>query len=325
MTVESSEVTFAVASDIGYEKQTKMLVESICEQMPESNIVSFISEDAKNKMDDTYIEYFDKQTDLYIGKTPRSDYPLTNLTQSFILACEKYDSEFYVQLDSDTLLLNKLQLPDEVGSELLAKPTNLGSHYWASEESAEEWHQIYDLFDCSFPKRRLEGTFDGKEGLPVWNAGVIATKDPDFPEMWLDATVKILESNILGEECFYAEQLSLSVLATQRYEIEPLSVKQNYAQEYITVPSDVQLLHYGDPHFLPLFIAKPRTYKKINKHYNKNLPSTSTVLSRVLNIARGRARRHISRDKRLKFEDLSAKGLEIFPRKIQSTIKSIYG
>jgi hypothetical protein len=326
MTVSPSEVTFAVAADTGYHEQTRMLVESIRAEMPASQIVAFVPERSHEKMDSEMKGFFKDNSDVHSGSIPIPDYPLTALTKAFIIASEEYNSKYFLQVDSDILLLNQLELPSEPASEVLAKPTNLGSHYWASPDARDQWKELYSHFDADVPDQRLRGTFDGVRGFPIWNAGVIATTDKEFPRQWLERTREVLESGILGEDRFYAEQLSFSLLGTLEYDVTPLSVKQNYAQEYVFVPSDVQVFHYGDPAFLPFYIATPSTYVKMMGYWaGRYKPSISDGVRRCLNVIRGRGRRCLSRRRRLQIESLGAKTIGLAPDGIEKKIRSLYG
>jgi hypothetical protein len=79
---------------------------------------------------------------------------------------------------------------------------------------------------------------------PIFNSGVILTKNNDFPEKYLELSKKI--HGELPNKNYFSDMVSLSMLASE-YEVYELNPNYNFFQAYRPYPQEgTKIVHYID-------------------------------------------------------------------------------
>lgn len=246
---DETSVSFAITADSGeLQIQARLLVQSIRNIYSNAPILVFVPESSLPQMDDDVIDYFDSAGHLVTGKIPIPEYPISALIQAFVAAESRFDTEYLVALDTDTLVLDYLRVRGD--GDVWLRPVDVGAQYWASDDAWDAWSKIYRRLGYEPPGRSewLIASVDGRPTPPYWNSGVVITTDHSLPARWLEYT-KILyyEDKLpVSTREFFIDQLSLAI-AVRENTVSPLSERENYPLGgRLLLPSDVTVLHYGD-------------------------------------------------------------------------------
>ncbi len=149
-------------------------------------------------------------------------------------------------LDSDMLSLERWE-PETLlrGCAVAAKPADLGT--WGNEQ---RWQQVYALAGVAMPQRRVRLTVSGQLGLPYFNAGVVAAREPGLlGEAWLAATRQLHDCDMdIGERYPWLDQIALPVAMAQQDSWRALDETWNFPAHLRTLGSArVNLCHYHQP------------------------------------------------------------------------------
>ncbi|GAA0727999.1 hypothetical protein J2744_002559 [Halorubrum trapanicum] len=281
---EFTDISFAVTSDKGkLGTRAALLIKSIRNHYPKAKIYNFIPELSYPDLNNDLKSFFESSSTVIVDEIPMPEYPLTALHRAFIEAANASDSRYIAALDTDTILLSKLQKPDTNGDpELFLKPEDSGEDYWGSSHSKDDWRGVYNHFGVEPPKMpsNLYSSVDNRQLIaPYYQGAVIITQNRNFPSRWLEMTREAVDEEIYDhDESWFHEQIVLGVLSTQ-YDVGLLSNEQNYPlYARLNCPSDVQLVHYVRDGTLSRFKDSPQ-FKAVTQFREFDEVATPATLS----------------------------------------------
>ena len=202
------------------------------------------------------------ETDCIIqsGPKPLDSYPISIKQAALSRAASILDTDYLLCLDTDILVLDGFDVP-ECNSDLYLKPVDIGGQYYGSEQSYTEWRSLAETFGMSFPGATTKSTVDKKPIPPYWNAGMVLTRNNDFPDKWLSLTKALFEKHNTG---YFTDQVALGLLSTE-YEVCEVGEQYNYPLTHrVFVPDSISILHYNTFYQLAR-IYDPRIFRKILK------------------------------------------------------------
>lgn len=252
--------TFAITADSGeLAWQAERLVNSLVRNCATSDIVVFIPESAMDDLSERVYRLFESRATIVTGKIPLPEYPISAMIQAFVEAERVSETKYLVALDTDTLVLNTPTISGD--ADVWARPADVGVQYWTTENARDDWRQLCDAFDLSHPSEneRLVSTVDRVLIPPYYNSGVVVTTDRTLPKDWLKLTEELLDRKDLpiNSSEFFTDQISLA-LALRNRRTETLCPSANYPLGgRIRVPSDVEIIHYGDQRNLARILSPP--------------------------------------------------------------------
>jgi hypothetical protein len=237
---------FAFAVTVGTEpisEKAMCLVKSLRRLYPEAPILTYVTDAELPGIPDETVDFFRTNTTLRTGGFPRDDYPISAKLRAMTLASDLFEFDYLAMLDADTVLLRPLDdfIDSSPSGDVYAKPVDI-SGKWDTEA---DWRQVVSATGYEMPRRRTVSTVDKRRIIPFYNAGVVITTDPAFPEEWLALTVSVYDSIEDGNPVF-SDQIALGLLA-QRYDLVELTDLENYPLHlYPTLSPDTVLIHYHD-------------------------------------------------------------------------------
>lgn len=315
--IPEGSVTFAITVDSGeLERQGKLLVNSIRRTYPEAHIVGFIPEDSAPDVTEESSEYFEAETTLVTGEIPIPEYPISALLKAFVEAEKRSDNQFLIAMDTDTVVVNRLQIPNDSGTDLYLRPAEVGAQYWCSAASKSDWKQLYDHFGLTEPlpdEYRL-ASVDKRPIPPYWNSGVVVTTDHSLPAEWLEITKELLYNTDLpvSSDEFFIDQISLA-LASRTRSVTDLTETQNYPLGgRIRCPQDVEIIHYGDTRNLSR-ILEPSIRTQLTELGAPMSAPPSALIRSCLDVASTQSGRVLSFDQK---QTLRRLAYRILPRRI---------
>jgi hypothetical protein len=250
MTVPSGdEVVFSLTTDADpLDAQASLLVRSLRDSYPDAPVVTFVPEGRLDEVAPAARRYLRAETDVVEGPFPIPEYPLSALHGAFTRAPERYpDADYYVAVDTDTAVLNRLRLP-RPDADLYAGPEYVGAARWASADGPRApWDRLFAATGVDPPADddRLVAPADGEEMWPpYYNGGLVVAGDPAVPARWLELTREVLTGDAVAGEPYFAEQIALAVLAADR-DTAVLDPPANHLMgASLRVPAETQVLHY---------------------------------------------------------------------------------
>lgn len=285
-------VTFAITADKGeLSKEAFWLVKSIRFNHPSANIVTLIPSKSIESIDDKYLSLFYEKTTVIEEKTSFTNYPILNKLKALKYASERYSSNYYVLLDTDTIVVNPLYITE--GYDLYVKPVHYGGVFWGSKLSHPIWKSIYNSYEKRFPTEKIKSTIDNKTILPYYNAGVVITNSESMINKWFCITKKLYENadniGIPDNSKFFCDQVALPV-ASADMDVKLLSEIYNFpllSRPYC--PDNVKVIHYHNIGNISL-ISNETIIKKLEKigvPKEKNVSSIMINMRRLYNILIG--------------------------------------
>lgn len=279
--------TFALTADSGeLAWQAERLVKSIARNCPEANIVVFVPKAAIESLAGPVLELFESNATVVTGTIPLPEYPISAMIQAFVEAERNSETEYIVAIDTDTLVLDPPRISGN--ADVWARPADVGVQYWTTEEATHEWRKLCEAFNLPFPSKDewLTSTVDRTPIPPYYNSGVVVTTDRTLPENWLKLTEQLIQREDLpvGPTEFFTDQISLA-LALRTRRTETLSSRTNYPLGgRLHVPSDVEIVHYGDRRNLARILS-PKIRRELRSI--DALPATTPigVFRSVLDVA----------------------------------------
>lgn len=239
------DIAFAITTDTGHiEEQSRLLCRSINKYHPEAEIINFIPDSSVRELSKQSKTYFEENSTVITGDIPIPEFKISAKLKSFCKAANISNRDYIIMLDSDTVLLSQLALPD-FEADLYIKPVGVGTVYWGGPEAKCDWNKLYDRFDVPFPNKRVLSTVDEKVMLPYWNSAVVISSDKSVPGELMEMT-KILfrEEFTERDENHFLDQLALAVLSETR-DVTQLWELQNYPlYARLTCHPRVQIIHY---------------------------------------------------------------------------------
>jgi hypothetical protein len=235
-----ADVTAVFAAGSGkFEDFGRFLARSIDTQTKYDILVYIPESEVKNVSDDTLREFRKLSEEVAIEEPTIQGYGQSAKLDALAAASDRF-SPPYLLLDTDTIVLSELDI--EFGAaDVFAKPVDFGAQYYGRKNSFSEWRQFYEFVGREMPDERIRSTVDKRRVPPYYNAGVVATTDPDFPDRWLDLTQSIFSE---ASTQFYSDQVALSILFSE-YKGKHLTERENYpAPQRLTYLSDISVLPY---------------------------------------------------------------------------------
>jgi hypothetical protein len=279
--------TFAITADSGeLAWQAERLVISLVRNCPESNVVVFIPKSAIDDLSNRVYDLFESHATIVTGEIPLAEYPISAMIQAFVEAEQISETEYLVALDTDTLVLDTPTITGD--ADVWARPADVGVQYWTTAKAADDWKRLCDAFDLPHPyeNKRLVSTVDRTPIPPYYNSGVVVTTDRTLPKHWLDLTTELIRRDDLPVESseFFTDQISLA-LALRNRRTETLSSRANYPLGgRLHVPSDVEIIHYGDQRNLSRIIS-PSVRRKLRSIDALPTPTPSGIFESLLDVA----------------------------------------
>lgn len=231
-----------------YERQALYLLRSIEKntKADPDEIFVFVAEEEKEGISEDTIEEVEKKATLIEGNIPNPDYLLSSSHEALRKASKITEKEYIALLDTDTLVLDDINLPRETEVDLFLKPADLGNRYWARKESLEEWKSLFSEYGFDFPEKRINATVDGLEMIPYYNSGsFIVNTASDFPDEWLELS-KEIHGNL--SDNFFTDQVSLAMLAS-KYNVQEVGEVYNFPLNLrISPDKDAMVVHYKRIH-----------------------------------------------------------------------------
>lgn len=263
------------------------LVRSLQRFSPESNIVLFVPTGEAGDIPDDIEKVCRSTATVVEGQAPIAGYPIATKIAAFAAATTHSDSDRYVLLDTDTLVLESLETVP--ATELGVRPANFASRRRQVAMGDILTPSLYRKHGFDPPNETIESVVDAKPMVPGWNAGVVTTTDPSLPERWLHLTADVLETL---EQSRYADQVALSLLSTE-LETTVLPTLDNYPGAYrFRFPSAIRVLHYHNfRHILRVFNPTLRRkfrrigLREIITEYSNGPIRRQAVKHAMLNIA----------------------------------------
>lgn len=268
----NKEPTICFAAGSGkFEKMAVYLAKSI-DYNTQYNSVVFIPDSEADDISDNSLSLLDELcTEVIRGKTTISDYGQSAKLDAFAAAANRYDPP-YILVDTDVLVFDSLHIQFDT-ADVFAKPVDIGAQYWGSNAAISDWREIYASHGLEFPNIRTKSTVDGRQILPYYNAGVVATSHREIPRRWVELTESVFPQI---HQPFYADQVSLAMIMSE-FDHSELGEQENYpASVRLFFDSDISILHYH--HWDTLYRAKFSRYGKALKEIGvtESFPQSKT-------------------------------------------------
>lgn len=192
------------------------------------------------------------------GPNPIDRYPIAIKLAALDRAASVLDTEYLLCLDTDVLVLDDVSVPEQ-DEDLYLKPVDIGGQYYASQASHEEWEALANTFGMMFPGITTRSTVDRKPIPPYWNAGMVLTRNNEFPSRWLSLTKELYKNHDTG---YFTDQVALGLLSTE-YDVGEVGEDYNYPlTNRLFVPNSVKILHYNTFYQLAR-LYDPRIFRRI--------------------------------------------------------------
>jgi hypothetical protein len=287
---------FAFVMSVGKGKmveQAYWLARSISQSNPKAEIYAFVAE---SEREDIYLYHLKRIEEvggkILYGEIPLKEYKFTSKHQALIQAGELSSAKYFVCLDSDMLVLNRLELPSDYA--MYVCPVDIGNTSWGRESARSRWEELYKLVEAEMPKEKIRSVIGNYLMFPYFNGGFVITTDNKFGSKWLDTTKKVygempdreFYQNVYSKQskrrrlftkipyAHWTEQVTLTLLAA-KYHTKVLDYRYDYPlNTRWTCPQDVKIVHYHDVRNL----VKIRDRVK-----NIELPSVVFTYPRILN------------------------------------------
>lgn len=197
-------------------------------------VESGLTEDCKNTLKALGVEFFEVENP--IGK----DYPIGNKLDCFSW-CE---GGIKIFLDTDTILLQKLDLNQLKNNSMAMKPADRKTYKWSDEDWLYAYEKYSGVKSCT---EQMFSTCYHELMHPYYNAGVIIKKGcSSFGSDWISVSKKVDKDDSLGNKRPWLDQLTLPlVVAKNDYHTVNLSEKYNFPAHLKPVPDDLpNIVHY---------------------------------------------------------------------------------
>lgn len=298
--------TFAITADSGeLAWQAERLVNSLVRNCATSDIVIFIPESAIDDLSERVYRLFESRATIVTGEIPLPEYPISAMIQAFVEAERVSETEYLVALDTDTLVLDTLTISGD--ADVWARPADVGVQYWTTERAIDDWGQLCDAFDLPHPSEdeQLVSTVDRVLIPPYYNSGVVVTTDRTLPEDWLKLTEELVNREDLPIDSseFFTDQISLA-LALRNRRTETLCPSSNYPLGgKIRVPSDVEIIHYGDQRNLARALS-PHVRRELRSINALPSPTAIDVFRSLLDVVSTQSGKVLSYSQKQRIRDL---------------------
>lgn len=262
-----NDITYAFAIGPGkLSQQGRWLLQSIKANTDATreDIISFLVSSERERISNETVEYFEQNSTLIEGEMPNPDYPLSAAHAALEQATQKSKYDYTILLDTDTVVLDGITVHQDNDSELFLVPSPISTLYWTNtEQSSDDWSDLYEKYDIEWPEKRVRSTVHDKEMLPYFDSGVIITKnETDFASRWKNVSKEI--HGELPEMNYYTDNVSIGLLSNL-YDLKVLPESYNYTQKaYICpAPTDTKIIHYNDTTSLYRSLNNPSIKRRL--------------------------------------------------------------
>lgn len=249
-------MTMDFTFSVGYgemAEQAKFLTRSIKETNKDSEIFAFLIENEKDKIAEDTLSELESKTNIITGKMPNENYPMTSKIKAVLEAKKRTDNPV-IMLDNDVLILDEIEMSFN-DADVAVKPADLEATDWLLHDKITNVSEDIMGYPVS---KNYKSTVDKRKIPPIFNAGVVAVANEDFPKEWLKLTEKVFKK----KKARYSDQISLGILSKE-FNYKVLSEMFNYPlclRFYI--PKNVKILHYHSYHYLLSFGANRKFLSK---------------------------------------------------------------
>lgn len=210
----------------------------------QDEIFVYLVEDEKKNIDESIIREVEDKATVLEGEMPNKDYPLSAAHGALLEASKVTEKDYLLLLDTDTVILDDIKIHEEHDRELYLPPEGLKRTYWANKNSEQELREIFEEYGFEYPEKKLESNYRSVNINPIFNSGVILTKNNDFPERYLKLS-KEVHGN-LHQYNYFSDMVSVSMLASE-YDLFELDPEYNFFQAYRPYPQEgTKIVHYID-------------------------------------------------------------------------------
>jgi hypothetical protein len=240
--------------------QARSLARSIRNFTDPDAVLAFTTTDELEDVPESIVAELESTCTIETGPSPLGGYPIAIKQAALDRAASVLDTNYLLCLDTDVLVLDNIPVP-KCNNELYLKPIDIGGQYYGSQASHSEWESLADTFGMTFPGVTTRSTVDRKPIPPYWNAGMVLTRNNEFPAKWLSLTKELYENHDTG---YFTDQVALGLLSTQ-YEVGEVGEEYNYPlTNRLFVPHSVKILHYNTFYQLAR-LYDPRVVRRIVK------------------------------------------------------------
>lgn len=227
-------------------KQGLYLLNSILKntEAGKEDIFVYIVDEEKEDIEECVIEEVKEKATLIEGPLPKEHYPHSAAVGALRKTAKISNKDYLALLDTDTLVLDDIEVHAKKKGELYLTTEPLSRKYWASKEKSDKaLRKLFNKFGFEYPENRtVQSSFGEEEINPYYNAGLILTKNNDFPERFLKLTQKV-HGELPGPNHF-ADQISISLLSTE-YNLIELEHHYNSFQTLYPYPQEgTKVVHY---------------------------------------------------------------------------------
>jgi hypothetical protein len=221
--------------------QALYLARSIRNYTKHDEVVAFTTEEEFSRIPRKIRAELKQTCRIEVGTEPVGSFPISIKLAALDRAASILDTEYLLCLDADTLVLDEVTVP-KPESELYLKPVDIGGQYYGTRDSHNEWKSLAETFGFTFPGITTRSTVDKKHIPPYWNAGMVLTKNNDFPGRWLSLMKSLHKSYDTG---YFTDQVALGLLSTE-YDVSEVGEAYNYPLTHrLSVPGSVNIIHYN--------------------------------------------------------------------------------
>ena len=226
----------------------------------EESIIANCPPSEWDRIDEAKREELRSLSTVTLKPLPVEDYPQSAFQATGLACAEKVGSDdWFILLDTDTLVLDDLERDFDPKYALAAKPSDF--HYERVGLSENMVRNAFEIANTSFPDYTCLSTVDKKPIPPYWNAGVVFVHDIEIVHWWIDL-IKTLADEV--SEGFFIDQLALSILSDD-YNTLALTEKTNFPlSQRLWTPSSTKVIHYHKPVELR-WVINPLIYRKIQQ------------------------------------------------------------
>lgn len=173
-----------------------------------------------------------------------NDYPIGNKVSCLSIETTADKTVF---LDSDILCMRSFFHENRFHSPVSLRPA--GAKTWGG--GANDWQDVYDLFDIETPSTRIMTTVTLEESMPYFNAGVIfADTDAGLGRMWTESCRLIDANPEVKDKRPWLDQIALPIaIMRMNLGIDELDNSYNHPGILSTNQADRPplFLHYHQP------------------------------------------------------------------------------
>jgi len=205
------------------------------------DIVTYLLPKERETVPDVQLDFLETNTTLVEKERPIPDYPISAKLGAFVAGSEISDRDYLMHIDTDTLFLNDITIPENNTSEVYMKPVDMGFLQWGKKKSYTKWEALYEKIDIKFQAPSIQSDIDGKPIPHVYNAGVVIAENDTFPQQWLKLTRFVFNE---FPDQRYSDQVALGLLY-HKYNIGYLTQKHSYLMGgHYRCPSNINVIRY---------------------------------------------------------------------------------